>query len=311
MVSIDEGKALAKDLGCHIFREISAKESMSEAGNVFEDLWREFSKISPRSPSSSQRRKFSIRLQDKIPTLDSESCVACNSESSKHVNLSINASVVSSITNSLKRQSSAPTIFGMNSRFAKDFFTNDSNNNEERIDSHRNCPCIPEQNEDCELNDCEERQRRSHIRQRTRRSGISHDLTETKPAFPLFARRKGMSKSMSVENMLASTVPNSPLGTGTPLTSSSRSSSNSSLNGSTSPGIMVKINPFDRIRGYETKYHQPHSEHTTPSSEELVSFYQDHCRRQRARRADTCHNRLVATQSLPLPACKVSEVGGS
>ena len=319
MVSIEEGQALARDLGCHIFREISVKESMAEAGNVFEDLWREFSRISPRSPSSSQRRKFSIRIQDKIPTLESHSCSMCNIEISKQANISVNGSMVSSITNTLKRQTSVPTMLGVTSRLAKDFYLSDSNNNEERIDSQRGCPCIPEHSEDNETNEADEKQQCSYIRRRTRRCAVtSHDPPENKANFPSFARRKAISKSFSADNVLTSACPNSPSSTGTPLTSSSRSSSNSSLNGSTSPGVqstLSKINPFDRIRGYESKHHHHHhhSDVTNPpKSDELVTLYQDYCRRQRARRNDfSTHNRLVASQSLPTSACKVSEVGGS
>jgi len=71
MVTVQEGEALARDLGCHMFREISVKESLTDASEVFEDLWREFSLLNPRSrPSNSQRRKNSCKIQDKISILD-------------------------------------------------------------------------------------------------------------------------------------------------------------------------------------------------------------------------------------------------
>lgn len=71
IVDAKEGKQLASDLGCHIFREISVKESVMDASNVFKDLWREFSSRSPRSPSSSHRKKSQYRLHNKIPILNS------------------------------------------------------------------------------------------------------------------------------------------------------------------------------------------------------------------------------------------------
>uniref|UniRef100_H2YHV8 small monomeric GTPase n=1 Tax=Ciona savignyi TaxID=51511 RepID=H2YHV8_CIOSA len=74
IISTEEGRERARELSCHIFREISVKESMDEASEVFEDLWREFARRCPRSPSSSQRRKFSYRIQDKIPILNSNAC---------------------------------------------------------------------------------------------------------------------------------------------------------------------------------------------------------------------------------------------
>ena len=310
MVSFEEGKTLARDLGCHMFREISAKESMNEAAEVFEDLWRHFSQLSPRSPSSSQRRKFSIRIQDKIPVLDSHSCSTCTPETIKQTTVHVNGSVGSSHLNTLRRQTSVPTMLG--SRLSKDVIMNDSNNNEEKIESPRSIPCIPEHAEEEESKDVDTRQRRSFMQRRTRRNAISHDLPENKPSFPLFARKKTLCKSMSVDNMYSNVSPHSPTGTGTPLTSSSRSSSNSSLNGSTSPGIRSgKLNPFDRLRGYEPKYHTHHNH--TDQSDELVTLYQDYCRRHRARRNELCkYGRLMSPQSLSSsPACEVNEVGGS
>lgn len=70
-VSADEGEKLSKELGCHIFREISVKESWDEPKQVYFDLWRVSNEMSPGSPSWTQRKKFSHKLQQKIPTLNS------------------------------------------------------------------------------------------------------------------------------------------------------------------------------------------------------------------------------------------------
>ena len=76
-VSEEEGRDLAQQLGCHLFREISVKESWQDSKSVYLELWRRFRSNSPNSPSQTQRKKFSYRLQHKIPVMYSSSnCVA-------------------------------------------------------------------------------------------------------------------------------------------------------------------------------------------------------------------------------------------
>ena len=260
MVSVEEGQGLARDLGCHIFREISAKESMIESSLVFEDLWREFLRMSPRSPSSSQRRKFSIRIQDKISILDSHSC-SCNLEMNRQ-----NLISASSTNNSSKRQ--ANTF--QTTRQTKEEFVNDPNNNEEMAETARNCPCIPEHKEDEEEQDVtnisEDRQRRSFAHLRSRRSAI----------VPLFNRRKTLNKSISFDNVFSNVVPTSPTETTNGMTSSSRSSSSSSLNAS-SPGLPppgAKAKTFDRLRLADS---------ANPTDDVETQYREQYCRNRQRR----------------------------
>ena len=305
MVTIEEGRELARELGCHFFREISVKESMNEAGEVFEDLWREFSRLSPRSPSSSQRRKFSIRIQDKISVLDSNSCTCATTDGHRQHTSASNGSVKSSISNNLKRQASAPTLITSNLRTSKDYYYNDTNNNQEQIDCPRNCPCIPEHNE--ELDECDTRQRRSFIRRRLRRSDTVHNIGESKPlSFPLFQRRKAL--SISVENVFTPSSPTSPKAN--ILTSSSRSSSNSSLNGSNSPSWSsagCKLKQISRLRGYDSSQQQQNG---SSDHDPMLVLYQDHCRRNRGRRSDqSAYSRLASSTNFASQPYEVDEVG--
>lgn len=75
MVSVEEGRKLAAELGCHIFREISVKESIRDARQLYADLWREFAKRAPPAARSAigGRRKLSGRIYDRIPVLRSRS----------------------------------------------------------------------------------------------------------------------------------------------------------------------------------------------------------------------------------------------
>ena len=63
---------LSKELGCHLFREISVKESWEDPKRVYYDLWRMYNVTSPGSPSWAQRKRFSHKVQHKIPTLNSK-----------------------------------------------------------------------------------------------------------------------------------------------------------------------------------------------------------------------------------------------
>ena len=150
LVSTEEGMALARDLGCHMFREISVKESINDPSDIFEDLWREFSRLSPRSPSTSQRRKFSCRIQDKISVLDSEAC-ACASEALKSLahghnhHHHANEALVTTLTSTLKRQSSSPLILYPHSRLFKLPLRKNSSLD---LEPKRRIPSIPETDEE-------------------------------------------------------------------------------------------------------------------------------------------------------------------
>ena len=63
---------LSKELGCHLFREISVKESWEDPKRVYYDLWRMYNVTSHGSPSWAQRKRFSHKVQHKIPTLNSK-----------------------------------------------------------------------------------------------------------------------------------------------------------------------------------------------------------------------------------------------
>nr|XP_002126977.1 ras-like protein family member 11A [Ciona intestinalis] len=216
IISIEEGRERARDLRCHIFREISVKESMYEAGEVFEDLWREFSKRSPRSPSSSQRRKFSYRIQDKIPVLNSNSCACDTWRHSPH-------NVVTSLANTLRRQSLASGLI----KYSKDFYSRD----DDRIDEvTRNIPRIPEvETEESEVSDEPRRRRRNAVV-----GGFNP------PATP---RRTPLSKALSVDNVFSKAMHERD-----DVSSSSTTSSITSLNGSISPSNKQIFESFEGTR---------------------------------------------------------------
>ena len=269
LVSTEEGMALARDLGCHMFREISVKESINDPSDIFEDLWREFSRLSPRSPSTSQRRKFSCRIQDKISVLDSEAC-ACASEAHKTLNNNTNGSIVSSLASVLKRQTSVPSIYTSISR--KDAIYNDSNNNEERL-----IPRIEEHQGDTD--NTKTPTRTPNFRRRySRRNGVTANPLETKSSsFPALSQQGYL---CDVTNDDAP----SPDTLGEPILflASSRSSSVSSLNGSVSPGDSgIKMKPLDPPEPV-----LPLSA-DSPNSDNLVTIYRDHCMRTRGRRCDS------------------------
>ena len=84
MVDIGAGRRLAAELGCHIFRECSVKESMSDARSLFADLFRQFVKVQQGATSSSsplaasvrlplRGRKLNGRIYDRVPLLRSSS----------------------------------------------------------------------------------------------------------------------------------------------------------------------------------------------------------------------------------------------
>jgi len=97
MVGQEEGQKLAAELGCHIFREISVKESMYDARDLYIDLWREFAK---RTPRISSRRKPSVKLHDKIPIVRSQSYISCIQ---RPINESSRSSEEASSTKSISR----------------------------------------------------------------------------------------------------------------------------------------------------------------------------------------------------------------
>ena len=295
MVTTEEGMALARDLGCHWFREISVKESMSDASEVFEDLWREFSRLSPRSPSTSARRKYSCKIQDKISVVDSEACT-CASKALKTINHFSNTSIVSSLTSVIKRQASVPSLYHAATRAGKDAVYSDSNNNDERTDCSRFFPKSPE---DREREISPSFKTPQYKRKHSRRHGLTVNAFENKfSSFPSLSQAESMFNSVNDVNAAGS--PSDGNGPMAFLTSSSRSSSNSSLNGSSSSpsDSGVKMKPL------ESPVYRPelgmsslrHSE--SPGSDDLVSQYRQHCLRHRARKSVTSFS--------PSPSCPLS-----
>ena len=76
MVTTEEGRKLSDQLRCHIFREISVKETIQDSRQLFADLWRQSRNVhgscsSPRSLS----RKLSGKIYNNIPILKSRSCM--------------------------------------------------------------------------------------------------------------------------------------------------------------------------------------------------------------------------------------------
>ena len=236
MVSIEEGKALSRDLGCHIFREISVKESMNQATQVFEDLWRYFFRLSPRSPSSNQRKKFSERIHDRIAILDSSS--SCASETLKSLscsssNQTANEILVTTITSTLKRQISSGPFSSFNYRNAKQYVSK----------GERSIPRIPENiNEDEE--DCTA-SLPSPSYQRSRRNALVNDVALTKGTpdsctLPVSIDDDDHEDADNAVKSIRSVVSENVLPY---LTPSSRSSSNASLNSLTgSLGTVNNIN---------------------------------------------------------------------
>ena len=288
MVTTEEGMALARDLGCHMFREISVKESTSDASEVFEDLWRDFSRLSPRSPSTSQRRKNSCKIQDKISVLDSEACT-CTSEVLRSIhNSSNNPSIVSSLTSVLKRQASVPSLYHAVTRSAKDGGYSDSNNNDERFDGCRISSKFAEDREgisDIRASFKTPQNKRKH----SRRHGLTSNAFENKfSSFPSLSQAESVCSDV---NGAASSDRNT---SSTVFTSSSRSSSNSSLNGSSScPSESgLKIKPLESPIYRPDLDTSPLRNSDSHSSDDLVTQYREHCLRHRARKSVTCYSPL-------------------
>ncbi|CAK8683307.1 unnamed protein product [Clavelina lepadiformis] len=289
MVTPEEGMALARDLGCHLFREISVKESTEESKCVFEDLWREFSKKSPRSPSSSQRKKFSYRIQDKIPVLESNSCT-CTSEAHRKCgsSLILNGSLVSNVRNTLRRQTSVPIMQLGSSRKARDFVYSDANNNDERFNYSRDIDRIPEDSDEDDSSDTNSKPNVFNS-PRARRNALTDTSSLGLPALS-HRPNKALRKSISVDNVFIplDLTPCSSSGMNTPLTSSSASSSNTSLN-AISPcphsagNFKPKRNEIWRGRIRSDGHSLPNHSPVPDSDEDMVSLYHDHCRRNRSR----------------------------
>ncbi|CAK8683303.1 unnamed protein product [Clavelina lepadiformis] len=291
MVTVEEGKALAQDLGCHLFREISVRESITDATDVFEAVWREFSRRSPRSPSSSHRRKFSGRIQDKIPVLNSAACT-CASEALKNisVNGSLNGAFVSNLTSSLRRQTSAPVLPTTLVSNAKEFHFSDSNSNEERVDGTRFISRIPEDiDEDDEVEEkpikpvyTQERRRRNAVT-----NGCSGANNNPSPSANL-SRRKALSVDNVFTNFDLSSTSTSD--TSAALTSSSASSSNTSLNNCNNAlpqGSKTKSSDMGRGRSSSDAGTLSRKHCKNANADDLVLLYQNHCRRTRPRRIDS------------------------
>ena len=285
--------ALARELGCHLFREISVKESINDASEVFEDLWREFSRLSPRSPSTSQRRKFSVRIQDKISILDSEACT-CASEALK----TTNGSIMSSLTSALKRQGSVTSLYSSPTRSSKDSTFSDPNNNEERF-----IPKIPEHREMDENPNSTERIP-SHQTKISKRKNV-----ETKFSFfPFSPQPDVLSKSISVDNVYNTSSSSPSIGGRSPLTFSSTSSSSSSLNDSSSPSeSKTKTKLFERSSSKLEPENLNSKPSDCPNSDDMFLRYQDHCRRNKGRRCDI--SRLNSTSAIenfhPSPSLQI------
>ena len=180
MVTIEEGMELAKDLGCHFFREISVKESLTESYQVFEDLWRYFLQLSPRSPSSSQRRKFLYRIQDKISVIDSATC-SCAADALKQANNnrnqenSVNEVLVTTLTSTLKRQLNSHINQKFDYKNAKQYLSQ-----EERQDATRGIPRIPENIKEDEEEDQNAKKIPSRIYRRSRRNALANGGVKVK-----------------------------------------------------------------------------------------------------------------------------------
>ena len=274
MISIEEGKTLARDLGCHIFREISVKESMSDATQVFEDLWRHFFRLSPRSPSSSQRRKFSLRIQDKISILDS--ACSCASDALKNFSMNSNNSstneiLVTTITSTLKRQINNGPLSNYNYRNAKQYLAK----------NERCTPRIPENIIEDEEDDVTKIPSPPLRYQRSRRNALVNDtqLTEnneiSSPPISIGNNSSKSIKSGIPENVLSH------------LTPSSRSSSNASLssqNGLTST-LTSTGSKSEEIEGFRSQSDTASfkKKDGKPSDKSQFDFYPNHSRRDRTR----------------------------
>ncbi|CAK8683305.1 unnamed protein product [Clavelina lepadiformis] len=290
MVTVEEGRALAQDLGCHLFREISVKESPSDSCEVFEDLWRDFEKNNPRLPSSSQRRKMSYRIHDKIPVISSNASIKA-SETLKAIWESGDNSgyLTYNLTNNLRRLKSAPVLL-------TNEMNNHNNNKENALDNTRTIDSIPENVEECDS--CGENglKPESPITSEVSESEPMNVVHEKKTFFhPTLSRCKSLTKtfSSSLENVFSSIDLHraSSSGVSTPLTSStSPSSSNSSLNEVVASTVVHgKSKSMDNgsVRGRSSSdtasMLKKRRNSVKPDDLMMVTMYHEHCRRNRAR----------------------------
>ena len=221
MISFEEGKTLAQELNCHMFREISVKESMSESSEIFEDLWRQFYRLSPRSPSSGQRRKFSYRIQDKISIIDSSTC-SSTTEALKQISSNpnesiVNEALVTTLTSTLKRQMTSGSPSSYNYRTAKQYLAG----------GERSVPNIPEYIKEDEEDMVEDVPKPPPRYRRSRRNAL---ITESSLGTLKASSDNDIRKSakLGIPDLLMH------------LTPSSRSSSNGSLN--SQPGSLSTVN---------------------------------------------------------------------
>ena len=288
--------ALARDLGCHMFREISVKESMNDASEVFEDLWREFSRLSPRSPSTSQRRKYSCKLQDKISVLDSEACT-CASEALKTISHShsfshANEVLVTTLTSTLKRQGSLPSTSFPSARQIRQSLMKHSSTQNDLYSHSRNIPSIPEHIKEME-EEHEEERIGSPKPHRSRKNAIFSVANHLHLSLP---------KAFGFENSSAPpSVAHSP-----PchelFSLSSMSSSSGSLNSLTEN---VETTPDTSARNSKSSVGRVRSSSDASSlrrknsdkSNQLTFLYHEHCQRHRNRHWDAkkCHQQFSHT----------------
>lgn len=305
MVSYEEGQQLSRELGCHFFREISTRESINEPTQVFEDLWREFSRRSPRSPSSSQRKKFSYRIQDKIQVLSSDSS-ACAAEAVKSF-------AVANRSHSLRRQHSTP-VLPLSIRLSKAGNCNDNNNNKtfqkrNSLDKGRDIMRIPEA--DGEDSDSPATPPPYSKPPRGRRNAlISVPQNFARQNNRQDGRRAPLLKATSADSVYSSSEQrlSVPSDTSTTFSSSSTSSSTTSLNGTLLPNTndRLKLQIPLRVRSSSDVGQNEHAN----AIEGFVPLYASHQRARKMRRGTPgkCRRSVSPIPILPLKA--TYEVGG-
>ena len=286
MVTTEEGMALARDLGCHMFREISVKESMNDASTVFEDLWREFSRLSPRSPSTSQRRKNSCKIQDKIAILDSEACT-CASEALKTISHGnhnhINEALVTTLASTLKRQCSSFSTFPSPRPSRRSIFKHTNHHEDFTTHSIRHIHSIAEHME-------EENDEISVLAlkfQRPRKNAVIH-VASTGQLSPL---RSFTSQIMSAPSSVAHSPPCQEMRTSLMSTSSSSSTSLNSLTESNSDVSERNSKSSSIGRARSSSDASSLRRRNSDKSNQLTTEYHEHCRRHRMRVWDLkkCH----------------------
>ena len=285
MVTTEEGMALARDLGCHMFREISVKESTSDASEVFEDLWRDFSRLSPRSPSTSQRRKNSCKIQDKITVIVSEACT-CASEALKAISPGqnhVHETRAASLASSLRRHGSFSFTSFPSPRPSRHSFLKHSHHHDSSSEnSIRHIHSIPEhweeENEEVSLSFKFQRPRRNAVL----RVGSSGQVSPLKSfTFDMTSAPASVAHSPPCQE------------TRTNLMSTS-SSSNTSLNSLTETNSDVsernsKSSSVERVRSNSdaSSVRRKNSD----KSLQLTTEYHEHCLKHRMRICDLkkCH----------------------